>query len=227
MPGADILNVDIVEKAFAGRPVLAGIRFHADQGEIVALLAPSGTGKTTALRIILGLDEDFIGQVQRPPGRAGAVFQDPRLLPWMDVADNVRLGAPSLTRQHTEALLQLVGLQVAAGAMPRELSLGMARRVAIARALAVCPSLLVLDEPFASLDARLATTLSSNIMARSRQQGCVVLFATHGLDQAMAVADRILVLSTTSPATLAADMRVSDCRSQDIRARFPFLSSAS
>ena len=219
-----MLDVDIREKAYGPRPVLADIRFQAAPGEVLALLAPSGTGKTTALRIVLGLDHDFEGSIRRPPGRAGAVFQDPRLLPWMDVAANIRLVAPTLTDPQIEDCLELVELRSVIHAMPRELSLGMARRVAIARAIAVRPSLLVLDEPFASLDARLATAVSANIVARSRELVAVVLVATHSLDQALAVTDRILVLSATAPATLAADMPASACRSQDLQARFPFLS---
>ena len=225
MAGADILHVDIAEKLFGARPVLANIGFRATSGEVLALLAPSGTGKTTALRIVLGLDRRFAGSVRRPAGRIGAVFQEPRLLPWMNVAANLRLGVPSLTRSEVEEFLGIVELRGLADAMPRELSLGMSRRVAIARAIAVRPSLLVLDEPFASLDARLATSISEGVVACSRKQKSVVVLATHDLDQALAIADRILILSTASPSTLAADMPASACHGHELRVRFPFLST--
>ena len=225
MTGADVLDVDLASKAFASRIVLTDIRFRATAGQVLALLAPSGTGKTTTLRIVLGLDHRFAGSVRRPSGRTGAVFQEPRLLPWMNVAANIRLGAPALTDTDVEDLLDLMELGAVANAMPGGLSLGMSRRVAIARALAVRPSLLILDEPFASLDARLAATIANAIVARSRVERTIMLFATHDLDQALAIADRILILSASSPATLDADMLASSCRGQDLRASFPFLST--
>ena len=225
MIGDDSLDVDLASKAFGSQPVLTDIRFRAVSGEVLALLAPSGTGKTTTLRIVLGLDRQFAGSVRRPSGRTGAVFQEPRLLPWMSVAANIRLGAPSLTDAEVDDLLALMELRAVADMMPKGLSLGMSRRVAIARALAVKPSLLVLDEPFASLDARMAATIASSIMARLRAERTIILFATHDLDQALAIADRILILSARSPATLDADMPASSCRTQDLRASFPFLST--
>ncbi len=226
MPGADTLRVAIKAKSYGGTKVLARMDFTAAPGEVLALLAPSGTGKTTALRIVLGLDRDFVGRVDRPAGRVGAVFQDPRLLPWMDVAGNLRLVAPDLIPGELDALLALVGLADVAGRMPRALSLGMARRVALARALAVRPSLLVLDEPFASLDPMLAGRLARDVAAAARARGAIVLLATHDLDQALATSDRILVLSGAAPASLAADLPAAAAGAEAVRRRFPFLAAA-
>ena len=223
MPGADTLRVAIEGKSFGDGAVLGGIAFAARPGEVLALLAPSGAGKTTTLRIVLGLDHDFAGRVARPAGRIGAMFQDPRLLPWLDVAGNLLLVAPALTGTGIGALLEVAGLQDVARLMPAQLSLGMARRVALARALAVRPSLLVLDEPFASLDPSMAAGLARNIAAHARAEGAIVLLATHDLDQALAIADRILILSGTRPAALAADLPAAGADAGQIRSQFPFL----
>jgi NitT/TauT family transport system ATP-binding protein len=223
MPGADQLHVSIRAKAYGTLDVLRDVHFAAMPGEVLALLAPSGTGKTTTLRIIMGLERHFAGSVSRPAGRLGAVFQEPRLLPWLSVAANLRLVEPGLSDAHIEAGLALAGLRDCAGSLPKQLSLGMARRVALARALAVRPSLLVLDEPFASLDARLGAELGHAVAAHARAIGAIVVMATHDLDQARATADRLLVLSGTGPATLGADLRSCETESAELRARYGFL----
>ena len=236
------LSVRIQEKRFrepsgAGRngahDVLREVAFGAAPGEILTLFGPSGTGKTTTLRIVLGLDRDFAGSVRRPPGRVGVVFQEPLLLPWLSVGDNIRLVAlPGGPAPDVNALLDEVGLPGAGARRPRELSLGMARRAALARALAVAPGLLVLDEPFASLDAGLGAQLARVVAERARRDGTLVLLATHDLDQALAIASRVLVLSG-QPATLAADLAVprgnagvAELR-EDLHRRFPFLARGS
>jgi ABC-type nitrate/sulfonate/bicarbonate transport system ATPase subunit len=164
--------------------------------------------------------------VQRPAGRIGVVFQEPRLLPWLDVAANLRLVAPALTGGEAEELLAIAGLPGSAALMPNRISLGMARRVALARALAVRPALLVMDEPFASLDPRLAAAVSRDAIDYARRLGCITLLATHDLDQAMQHADRVLVLGGQAPARLAADIATAAEDAAAIRHRFPFLANA-
>lgn len=211
MPGAAVLDLRIREKRFAGArswPVLRDVHFRAGPGEVIALLGRSGAGKSTLLRIALGLDRAFDGGVQLAPGRVGVVFQEPRLLPWLTVAENLRLviteGVPE---PDIPALLAAVGLEDAGSLRPGELSLGMARRAAVARALAVDPALLVLDEPFVSLDRRLASGLGALLTVRARRQRTLVLVAMHDVEHALAIADRILVLHG-APAGLAADVAV-------------------
>jgi NitT/TauT family transport system ATP-binding protein len=223
MPGADPFSVSIVSRVFGTHIILRDVHFTARPGEVLALLAPSGTGKTTTLRIAMGLDRHFTGSVRRPAGRLGAVFQEPRLLPWLSIAANLRLVEPGLSDADIAAWLAMAGLPDCAGALPKQLSLGMARRVALARALAVRPSLLVLDEPFASLDARLGAELGHAVAAHARAIGAIVLMATHDLEQALATADRLLVLSGTAPATLGADLPASQTSAADLRARYGFL----
>ncbi len=152
--------------------VLRDIRLTIPTGQIVALLGRSGCGKSTLLRIALGLDTAFEGHVHRQPGHLGVVFQDPRLLPWLTVADNLRLVVPDrIPASRIEYLLELAGVAGVAHHLPAQLSLGMARRVALARALAVDPNLLVLDEPFASLDRQLAGELAAKIGDIARRTG--------------------------------------------------------
>ncbi len=226
MPGDAALEVAIAAKLYGARPVLRDVRFRAGAGEVLALLGASGTGKSTTLRIAMGLDTEFEGHVHRPPGRLGVVFQEPRLLPWLSTADNLRLvadGAP------VSDLLAEVGLAGAEAVMPRALSLGMARRAALARALAVRPTVLVLDEPFASLDAQRTAALATLVARQARAQGITVLLATHDLAPALAVADRILVLAG-HPATLQADIPRTEYPDAEalrgeLLARFPFLES--
>jgi ABC-type nitrate/sulfonate/bicarbonate transport system ATPase subunit len=212
------------------RPVLRDIRFTAEPGEFLALFGPSGIGKTTTLRLTLGLDTDFQGQVRRRASRMGVVFQEPRLLPWLTVADNLRLASDHLPAGDIAALLQEVELPGIEQRRPRELSLGMARRVALARALAGDPQLLVLDEPFASLDPALATRLAGTVSRWAHRRGATVLLTSHDIDQTLDIAGRLLVLDG-GPATLAASFAVpqrSDAlgiaklRTQ-LTERFPFL----
>jgi NitT/TauT family transport system ATP-binding protein len=190
------------------RQVLRDIRIAIAGGEVIALLGASGIGKSTTLRILLGLDQAFDGDVRGRDWRIGVVFQEPRLLPWLTVADNLRLVVTDrMPRPDIEALLAMVRLPDAGGLYPRQLSLGMARRAALARALAVSPELLVLDEPFASLDPQLAGALADVVGRWTRDTGAAVLVATHDLTQALQLASRVLVLAG-APATLAADVAV-------------------
>jgi NitT/TauT family transport system ATP-binding protein len=208
-----VLEVLIREKSFpaeGGRmhPIIRDVAFTAAPGEVLVLLGPSGIGKTTVLRITLGLDRRFDGVVQRPPGTAGTVFQEPRLLPWMSVEDNLRLVRPEgLSSGDVAALLEDVRLPGAQHKMPAALSLGMARRVALARALAVDPALLVMDEPFASLDAGVVSHLATVLGRRVKDRGTLVLLSTHDVAQALSIASRVLVIAGT-PATLVADVAV-------------------
>jgi NitT/TauT family transport system ATP-binding protein len=208
-----LADMRIVSKSFVAadgvhRLILRDIGFTVSAGEVIALLGPSGTGKSTTLRILLGLDEAYEGHTRLAAKRVGVMFQEPRLLPWMDVAANIRVVVPAgQPMPDLAALLERVQLGGAASLLPRQLSLGMARRVALARALAVSPDLLVLDEPFASLDARMGAALAEVVARHAQDTASAVLMATHDLTQALQIATRVLVLAGR-PATLAADIPV-------------------
>jgi sulfonate transport system ATP-binding protein len=225
-----IQSKDYLPPRGAARAVLRDIAFRSAAGEVLALLGPSGIGKSTMLRIILGLDRDFTGSVRLPPGRPGVMFQEPRLLPWLSVEANLLLVQPyGVKAPDIAALLEAVMLPPVRAMMPSSLSLGMARRVALARALAVDPAVLVLDEPFASLDQGLAAALGARIADRARRCGTLVLLSTHDVEQALATASRILVIAG-EPGTLAADFVVPvgdgaaiELLRQELVARFTFL----
>jgi ABC-type nitrate/sulfonate/bicarbonate transport system ATPase subunit len=192
---------------------LRDVAFTLDRGTVGALVGPSGAGKTTLLRIVTGLDTDYAGEVELPDhGRLGMVFQEPRLLPWRTVEQNVRLGAPDATDDDLDALFAALGLAAHRRHFPGELSLGLARRVALARAFAVKPDLLVLDEPFVSLDAALAKRLQDELAALVTSRRITTLIVTHSLDEAIGLADQVFLLSP-SPARVAAEVPIPRPRS--------------
>ena len=188
--------------------MLGELAFSLGNGEVAALVGPSGCGKTTLLRIIAGLDNDFEGSVALPAhGMLGMVFQEPRLLPWRTVEQNVRLAAPQATDAALGTLFQALGLTAHRDHYPGELSLGLARRVALARAFAVEPDLLLLDEPFVSLDDALAARLRDELADLVNRRPVTTLLVTHNVEEAIGLADRLLLLSL-SPARVLADVPV-------------------
>ena len=188
--------------------MLGELAFSLGHGEVAALVGPSGCGKTTLLRIIAGLDSDFEGSVALPAhGMLGMVFQEPRLLPWRTVEQNVRLAAPQATDAALGTLFQALGLTAHRDHYPGELSLGLARRVALARAFAVEPDLLLLDEPFVSLDDALAARLRDELADLVNRRPITTLLVTHNVEEAIGLADRLLLLSL-SPARVLADVPV-------------------
>jgi len=185
-------------RAAAGQSieVLADLCFSLERGETGALIGPSGCGKSTLMRIVAGLDRHFEGEVHWPSeGRIGMAFQEPRLLPWRSVEDNVRLAAPEASEAEIAALFAQLGLAEHRAHYPGELSLGLARRAALARAFAVRPALLLLDEPFVSLDAPLARQLRGDLCRLVESREMITLLVTHDVGEAIALADRIFVLS--------------------------------
>ncbi|KRR06000.1 ABC transporter ATP-binding protein [Bradyrhizobium jicamae] len=212
------LEVDIASKTFrsaAGEQhdVINGVAFALDAGEVGVLVGPSGCGKSTMLRILGGLDHDFQGRVSRPvDARIGFVFQEPRLLPWRSVEENVRLAAPRADDKKLSSLFEILELEAHRNHFPGELSLGLARRVALARAFAVEPELLILDEPLASLDIALANRLRDQIAMLMDGRSVITLLVTHDVDDAVRLGDRLILLSPR-PARLLADLPIRTPRS--------------
>ncbi|WGR93187.1 ATP-binding cassette domain-containing protein [Bradyrhizobium sp. ISRA443] len=195
------LDVNITGKSFenaAGKrhDVLGSITFTLNAGEVGVVFGPSGCGKSTLLRILAGLDRNYQGKVARSADvRLGMVFQEPRLLPWRSVEENVRLAAPHVEDSRLSALFEVLELTAHRGHFPGELSLGLARRVALARAFAIDPDFLILDEPLASLDSALAGRLRDQIATLVASRKMMTLLVTHDLDDAVRLGDRLFFLS--------------------------------
>ncbi len=203
------LEVEVREKRFAAvaaaEPHLAirDLELTAQHGEFVCLLGPSGCGKTTLLNIIAGLDRDFDGRVSLPSvagrgaPRIGYVFQEPRLLPWLTVRQNVELvlDAEQVASGIVDRLLETTGLAGFAEAYPQRLSLGMSRRVALVRAFSIQPDVLLMDEPFVSLDEASADRLRQLLLSIWREHPTTVLFVSHDVQETILLADRIVLLS--------------------------------
>ena len=215
------LSVDVRRKSFPAvgdapeMHVLRGLRLQVATGETLAVTGPSGCGKTTLLNLVAGLDLDFDGEVAfSTPGRIGYVFQEPRLLPWRTVADNLRLVLPDADpKPAIVAALAEVGLSDAAEVYASRLSLGMARRAALARAFVIDPSFLLLDEPFVSLDAPTAARLRLLLLDLLDHHETAALFVTHNLREAVMLADRIVVLSPP-PACVVGEAEVGLTRAE-------------
>jgi NitT/TauT family transport system ATP-binding protein len=183
------------------------VSFTVKDGEVVALIGPSGCGKTTALRVAMGLDPSNGGRVT-VDGREingcghdrGMVFQHAELLPWLSALQNVMFGLEmkgirgTQLRETAEKYLHLVGLKDSQNRRPHQLSGGMKQRVGIARALAIDPKVLLMDEPFGALDAQTRETMQAELLDIHGRTGKTILFVTHDLDEAVIIADRIVVM---------------------------------
>jgi len=210
------LSVQIAAKRFAnGHCAIQQLAFTAQAGEFVAIVGPSGAGKSTLLKIISGLERDFEGNVQFASdaapqttlARVGFMFQEPRLMPWLTVAQNLALVDPTAVGARLAAALDSVGLEQCAALFPNQLSGGMQRRVALLRAFLVAPQLLLMDEPFQSLDAPTAEQLRAQLLSLWEGSRATVLFVTHHLEEALTLADRVLFLSS-GPSHIALDFAV-------------------
>jgi sulfonate transport system ATP-binding protein len=189
-----LVEVRGLRRYFGQRAVLDGVELSLQRGEFVALLGKSGCGKTTLLRALSGLDTAVEGLVRTPAART-VVFQEHRLMPWFRVWQNVAIGLPfGKTRARAREALDEVGLPDHYEAWPATLSGGEAQRVALARALVREPSLLLLDEPFASLDALTRLKMQALVRALFERHRPAILLVTHDVDEAIVLADRIMVM---------------------------------
>lgn len=226
-----MLEVSIRRKGFgavggaAARTILADVAFSVAAGERVCLFGPSGCGKTTILNLVAGLDRDLDGTIRRAPGRLAYVFQEPRLLPWRTCLDNVRLalGDAADADDRARRWLDAMGVGEAAAVYPQRLSLGMARRVAMARAFAVAPALMLLDEPFVSLDQATATRLRRLLVETMVAEGTTVVAVSHDPAEATMLGHRVLVMGG-SPATVGrvVDVPLDEAARFDADAIAPF-----
>lgn len=226
-----MLEIRIDRKCYpdrGGRPhvALSGLNLAVQRGEFVCVVGPSGCGKSTLLNIVGGLDRELDGQVTMDgafPEDVGFMFQEPRLMPWMSVLDNVLLvarergaseGDAARQRERAIALLRAMELGDVLDAWPARLSGGMMRRVALARAFINEPELLLMDEPFVSLDTPTANRLREMLVEQWQRCGASVLFVTHDLREALALADRVCFLSA-APGRVVLDLPVDLPRPRD------------
>ncbi len=207
------IQISITNKSYRGQaPVIDNLKLSLKSGEFVCLLGKSGCGKTTLLNCLAGLDTAYSGDImlgeQHTRPKIGYVFQNPRLLPWRTVRENIELVLDGMQAPDViDALLDAMQLTQAQHVYPERLSLGMSRRIAIIRAFAVNPDILLMDEPFVSLDAPTARQVRELLLKLWQERPHTVLFVTHDLREAIALADRLVFLSA-SPMRVVSEIAV-------------------
>ena len=218
------IQINIARKTYpaieqAGQhTAIEGLELVLKSGEFICLVGPSGCGKTTLLNIIADLDNDYEGDIvvgrQHTHPKIGYIFQNPRLLPWRTVRENIELVLDSgQSPDLIDPLLEVMQLNGSQHVYPERLSLGMSRRVSIIRAFAVDPDVLLMDEPFVSLDAPTARQVRSLLLKLWQQRPHTVLFVTHDLREAIALADRLVFLSA-APMTVISEIKVPIARAE-------------
>jgi len=220
-----LLRMSNIHKSFAELTVLEDVSLALAPGEIISLLGPSGCGKSTLLRIAAGLDTHFHGAMERNPlldfgtgSGIGVVFQEPRLMPWLSVAENIGFAdGRRADERWVRQLLRDVGLEGRGDALPKQLSGGMAQRVAIARGLYGRPQVLLLDEPFSAVDAFTRMKLQDLVIKLAAQYEISVLLVTHDLDEAVYLSDRVIILGGR-PSRIVAELDVPLAQPRDRRA---------
>jgi sulfonate transport system ATP-binding protein len=200
-----MVTIDRVTKAYGNSSVIADLQLSIEPGQVTVMVGTTGSGKSTLLRLLAGLERPTSGEIRWDSDRRnsarpnlGIVFQEPRLMPWLNVRQNVEFGfGPGGNRRSAELadeILAQVGLESFSYYYPRQLSGGMAQRVAIARALVRKPSLLLLDEPFSALDALTRNRLQDHLLELFARHSLTMFFVTHNIEEAVALSDTIVVI---------------------------------
>ncbi|MGC8545094.1 ABC transporter ATP-binding protein [Athalassotoga sp.] len=200
-----ILRVENLKKDFGTLPVIDGWNLELLKEERIAMIGPSGCGKTTFLKIIVDLDRNFSGNVERNFERVGFVFQEPRLIPWISVMENLTFVSPD--EDKIIFFLKAMRLEGFENYLPSQLSGGMKQRVNLVRALVVDPEILILDEPFASLDMPVKFAIIEDINALRSQKRFAIIMITHDTKEAISMADRVLILSKR-PSKIVEDVKI-------------------
>jgi sulfonate transport system ATP-binding protein len=211
------LDIYVERKTFAATTVLQNVRLQLHAREVVSLLGPSGCGKSTLLRIVAGLEKDFQGTLQRKAGEVAFVFQEPRLMPWLTVEQNIGFSDDRhYDKTWVAQLIEEVGLSGFDQALPKALSGGMAQRVAIARGLYSRPQTLLLDEPFSAVDAFTRMKLQDLLLQLAEHHAIALLLVTHDVDEALYLSDRVMVMDNR-PSSIRQELRVDIDRPRDRR----------
>lgn len=214
----DIKNKTYTKADFSQQTAINDLKLSLSSNEFVCLVGPSGCGKTTLLNIIANLDTEYQGEIllgqQHTCPKIGYIFQNPRLLPWRTVRENIELAIDARHSQDIiDSLLEIMQLTDIQNTYPEHLSLGMSRRVSIIRAFAVNPDILLMDEPFVSLDAPTARQVRSLLIKLWQQRPHTILFVSHDLREAIALADRLVFLSA-SPMSVVSEIEVNIPRAE-------------
>lgn len=222
------MRVSNVSLSYGGEPVLEGASLKVGSGQFVSLVGPSGSGKSSLLRVAMGLQKPFAGSVdlELPKSNIGILFQDDALLPWRTARQNVSLGlrfrgmAKQQALQKADEWLAKLGLEGFEDRYPRHLSGGQRKRVALAQVLALEPKLLLMDEPFASLDAIVRTKVIQDVVQLVEREKIAVLLVTHDLEEAISLSDIVYLLSQGPRARISNEYKISIPRPRDlVRAR--------
>jgi NitT/TauT family transport system ATP-binding protein len=226
--GADIIQVDNVDKRFGDFLALGDTNLRVKEGEFVCLIGPSGCGKSTLLRIIAGFELASDGttvvagkEVDGPGPDRGMVFQDYGLFPWLTVRDNIGFGPSARglpkarVKETVDRFVELVGLSRFADAFPHQLSGGMKQRVAIARVLANDARVVLMDEPFGALDAMTRERLQQELLDLWARTGLTIIFVTHAIEEAILLADRVVAMQP-GPGRIVSDTRIALPRPRDV-----------
>ncbi len=202
-----ILNVENLSKSFEKLKVLENISFKLQRNMSIAFLGPSGCGKTTMIRIITNLDKDYKGKIERNYSKVGYVFQEPRLIPWKSVLENLKFVCEN--EEKILDVLRVMKVDKYASYLPAKLSGGMRQRVNLARALVIDPEILFLDEPFASLDIHTKIDIINDLNKRREDKRCSMVIVTHDIKEALLLADKIILLSD-KPSTVIGEFVTAD-----------------
>ena len=224
------ISINIISKIFSkvnnskqSHEAIKNLKLNISKGEFCTIIGPSGCGKTTLLNLVAGLDTDMHGEIlfdnkkKIEQIRAAYMFQTPRLLPWLNVLDNVQvvLNKDQKTKKRAEEILSIMGLKKFLNYYPNQLSGGMQRRVALARSFSSQPELFLLDEPFVSLDDQMANKLRDMLLNQWKNEPTTIIFVTHDLREAIYLSDRIIFLSKP-PSKVILDTRVDIRRPRNV-----------
>lgn len=212
-----LLDINVARKSFGTTTVLHNVQVRLHDREVISLLGPSGCGKSTLLRIVAGLEKDFQGELNRTAEEVAFVFQEPRLMPWLTVEQNIGFSDDQhYDKAWVAQLIDEVGLTGFAQALPKALSGGMAQRVAIARGLYSHPKVLLLDEPFSAVDAFTRMKLQDLLLQLAQRHAIALLLVTHDVDEALYLSDRVLVMGNR-PSTIRQELAVELAHPRDRR----------
>lgn len=212
-----LLDISVERKSFGTTTVLHNVHLQLHDREVISLLGPSGCGKSTLLRIVAGLEKGYQGQLNRTADEMAFVFQEPRLMPWLTVEQNIGFSDDKhFDKAWVAQLIDEVGLTGFTDALPKALSGGMAQRVAIARGLYSHPKVLLLDEPFSAVDAFTRMKLQDLLLQLARRHAIALLLVTHDVDEALYLSDRVLVMGNR-PSNIRQELAVELAHPRDRR----------